>query len=122
MQIERFRDLSMSTACLIATLAGAAFYATAQTFLYLGFQPGWANGVPGVSQRTVFAIVMSVFCLAALLQLGIALTIVPCALIQRKTNCGYVGWSLLVFSTVAVVALSAFLVALGFYPLAHAAI
>jgi len=117
----RCRELPMRTALKIASIAVAAFTAAVALACGMGFQPGWANGWPGLSKHIVFTAFMTVILCVMLLSAGAALFAVPCSLFQRFIKRSYVGWGMFI-SLMIVWAIVAVLIGIRAFPSIRSAI
>ena len=111
----RCRELPMRTALKIVIIAVAAFTAAVMSACGMGFQPGWANGWPGLSKHIGFASFMTMILCVMLLSAGAALFAVPCSLFQRFIKRSYVGWGMFI-SLMIVWAVVAVLIGIREFP------
>jgi hypothetical protein len=90
--IERFRGLSTRAAFTILSISASTLLVEGFLVCGMGFQPGWANGWPGVSKHSVFAAFMSGAFFLMLVSVGAAVFAVPCSLLQRHIKRDFIGW------------------------------
>jgi len=89
--INEFRELSPRTSFFVAGFSVAALFAQVFVACCMGFQPGWANGLP-VSKHSAFAAVMSGFFFMMLMSAGAAVFVIPCAYFERAIEQEFAGW------------------------------
>jgi hypothetical protein len=90
--IERFRELPTRAAFTILGISASMLLVEGFLVCGMGFQPGWANGWPGVSKHSVFAAFMSGAFFLMLVSVGAAVFAVPCSLLQRLMKRDFIGW------------------------------
>src|SRR5687767_10604613 len=88
----RFRRLQSETASTVRWYAALLLIAHACCACPFGFNPGWANGWPGVSKHTVFAAASAMLLFTMIVTLGVAIFIVPCSYFERVVQRDFVGW------------------------------
>jgi hypothetical protein len=115
--IARCRDLPMRTAFTILRIAASSLLMEGFFVCGMGFQPGWANGWPGVSKHSVFAAVMAGAFFFMLVSVGAAVFAVPCSLLQRLVKRDFIGWGAFVSLMLVWTMLAAILSASVFPPL-----
>lgn len=111
----RWREFPLWTALKIGSIPMATFTAALMSACGMGFQPGWANGWPGLLKHIVFATFMSMILCVMLLSAGAALVAVPCSLVQRFINRNFLGWGMLI-SLMIVWAMVAVLIGILAFP------
>ena len=89
--IAACRDLPRRTAFRILGIAASSLLMEGFFVCGMGFQPGWANGWPGVSKHSVFAAVMAGAFFFMLVSVGAAVFAVPCSLLQRLVKRDFIG-------------------------------
>jgi hypothetical protein len=108
-RIERFRHLTREDAIAVLCTSLALLAGDAGLTFGLGFQPGWANGWPGLSKHSVFATFISTALFVAVVSGASALAAFPCSLLQRLVPRPYVGWGALALGILAAAVLAAIL-------------
>ncbi len=125
---DLFEELSPRTAFLVAAFSVSAIFGQALIAFCMGFQPGWANGWPGISKHSVFAAVMSAFLFMMLMSAGFAVFVIPCAYLERTVKRKFtwwrgfpLGWRAVALFTLGFSLLAAFL-SLSAFPVIRASV
>jgi hypothetical protein len=89
----RFKQLSIHIAKRIFLFSLAVIASQIYALFFLGFQPGWANGWPGLSKHSVFAGFVTVTLFVALLSGATGILALVGSVIERVVGKRYVGWA-----------------------------
>jgi hypothetical protein len=86
--------MSLSTGLRIFLMSLGVIASEMPLLFALVFQPGWANGWPGLSKHSVFAGFVTVMLFIALMSLATGLLALTASAVDHVVGRRYVGWAL----------------------------